>query len=136
MKNTLPKKIVIIEDDPSISQMYKFKLDLEGYNVTLAHNSWEGLELIKKIKPDLVLLDVLMPYERGEDMLIKLRTTPYGKNLRVMMLTNTEYQDASPIITKLGVRNYIIKANTTPKQLVRLARKELNDKPEKSIART
>lgn len=123
---TMPKKIVIIEDESSISQMYKFKLDAEGYDVAIAQDSWSGLKLIEKMKPDLVLLDVLMPYETGDSTLLKLRATPYGKNLKVIMMTNTEPQDAAPIIKKLAIRGYIIKADTTPKQLATIVKEELS----------
>ncbi|MEI7759077.1 MAG: response regulator, partial [bacterium] len=63
------KKIAIIEDDQAISQMYRMKFENEGYEVETAENGEVGLELIKKMKPDIILLDVMMPIMNGDEML-------------------------------------------------------------------
>ena len=122
------KKIVIIEDETSISEMYKFKLEAEGYDVTTAANSWDGLVLVDKVRPDLLLLDIMMPYETGDVTLEKLRATEFGKNLKVIMMTNTEAQDASPTIKQLGIKRFVIKATMTPAQVAIMVKDELADK--------
>jgi DNA-binding response OmpR family regulator len=69
------KKIAIIEDDQAISQMYRMKFETEGYQVETAGNGRLGLELIESMKPDIILLDLMMPEMNGDEMLEKLRKT-------------------------------------------------------------
>ena len=66
-------KIAIIEDDQAISQMYRFKFEAEGYSVETAENGKLGLELTEKMKPDIILLDLMMPEMTGDEMLTRLR---------------------------------------------------------------
>ncbi len=80
-------KIAIIEDDQAISQMYRFKFEAEGYSVETAENGKLGLELTKTFKPDVILLDLMMPEMSGDDMLELLRKEPWGKDITVIVLT-------------------------------------------------
>jgi CheY-like chemotaxis protein len=82
------KKILIVEDEPSLSNILKESLEKEHYLVATASNGAEGLGAIKKEKPDLVLLDIVMPVMDGLTMAQKMRTMPEGKDLPVIMLTN------------------------------------------------
>jgi DNA-binding response OmpR family regulator len=68
-------KIAIVEDDQAISQMYRFKFEAEGYTVETAENGKLGLELAEKMKPDIILLDLMMPEMNGDEMLAALRKT-------------------------------------------------------------
>ncbi|MEI9913439.1 MAG: response regulator [Candidatus Saccharibacteria bacterium] len=86
-------KIAIIEDDQAISQMYRFKFEGEGYDVETAENGRIGLELAEKMKPDVILLDLMMPEMTGDQMLEKMRTTSWGKNIKVIILTNMGEQE-------------------------------------------
>ena len=70
-------KIAIVEDDQAISQMYRIKFEAEGYNVETAENGKLGLEMIETIKPDIVLLDLMMPEMNGDEMLKRLRATDW-----------------------------------------------------------
>ena len=81
-------KIAIIEDDQAIAQMYRLKFEAEGFSVFTAGNGEEGLEICEQAKPDIVLLDLMMPIMRGDEMLTKLRKTEWGKNMKVIALTN------------------------------------------------
>lgn len=119
-------KIAIIEDDAAISQMYRLKFESENYNVETAENGKLGLELIDKMKPDIVLLDLMMPEMNGDEMLIKLRKTAFGKNLKVVILTNMGEAEAPDSIKDLNVSAFIVKANMTPRQVAELIKQQLS----------
>ncbi|HEX7633075.1 MAG TPA: response regulator [Candidatus Saccharimonadales bacterium] len=118
-------KIAIIEDDQAISQMYRFKFEAEGYDVQTAENGKLGLELIDSMKPDIILLDLMMPIMTGDQMLEKLRATPFGKTLKVIILTNVGEQEIPPKVKELGVDAVILKADMTPRQVAELVKKQL-----------
>ena len=118
-------KIAIVEDDLAIAQMYRMKFEAEGYHVDIAENGKLGLALCEQMKPDLVLLDLMMPEMNGDEMLEKMRATDWGKSIRVIILTNVGEQEAPDKLKNLQVRAYIVKAEMTPKQVAELAQKEL-----------
>lgn len=118
-------KIAIIEDDIAISQMYSIKFESEGYQVQTAENGKLGLELIEKMQPDIVLLDLMMPEMNGDEMLEKLRQTPYGKTVKVIILTNMGEQEAPANLKSLDVLAFIVKADMTPRQVAELVKEKL-----------
>jgi len=118
-------KIAIIEDDQAISQMYRIKFEAEGFEVETAGNGKLGLELAGKMRPDIILLDLMMPEMNGDEMLTKLRATAWGKHTKVIILTNVGEQEAPESLTKLGVRRFIVKAEMTPRQVAEMVRAEL-----------
>ncbi len=119
-------KIAIIEDDQAISQMYRIKFEAEGFVVETAENGKLGLELAENMKPDIILLDLMMPEMNGDEMLSKLRKTPFGKNTKVVILTNMGEQEVPEEVKKLGVVAIILKADMTPRQVAELVKKQLN----------
>lgn len=118
-------KIAIIEDDQAISQMYRIKFEAEGYAVETADNGQLGLELVDKMRPNIVLLDLMMPVMTGEEMLAKLRDTEWGKDIKVIILTNRGEQEIPPQVKKLGVTAIILKADMTPRQVAELVKSAL-----------
>lgn len=118
-------KIAIIEDDLAIAQMYRLKFEAEGYHVEIAENGKLGLELCEQMKPDLVLLDLMMPEMNGDEMLEKMRGTDWGKDIKVIILTNVGQQEAPDKLKSLHVLAYVVKAEMTPKQVAELSKKEL-----------
>lgn len=120
-------KIAIIEDDQAISQMYRIKFEAEGYDVETAENGELGLGLIESMRPDIVLLDLMMPVMAGEEMLAKLRTTEWGKDIKVIILTNRGEQEIPPEVKKLGVAAIILKADMTPRQVAELVKSKLTE---------
>ena len=76
-------KVAIIEDDMAISQMYRLKFESEGYEVQTADNGRLGLELVEIFKPEIILLDLMMPEMTGDEMLVQLRKKPWGKDITV-----------------------------------------------------
>ncbi|HET7827300.1 MAG TPA: response regulator [Candidatus Saccharimonadales bacterium] len=119
-------KIAIVEDDLAIAQMYRMKFEAEGYRVDIAENGKLGLALCEQMKPDLVLLDLMMPEMNGDEMLEKMRATDWGKGVKVIILTNVGEQEAPETLKKMQVSAYIVKAEMTPKQVAELAKKELS----------
>ncbi len=118
-------KIAIIEDDQAISQMYRIKFESEGYDVDTAENGKLGLELCEKMKPDIVLLDLMMPEMTGGEMLELMRKTDWGAKTRVVILTNMGEQEIPADVKKLGVSSVILKADMTPRQVAELVKKQL-----------
>ncbi len=122
----MAQKIAIIEDDAAISQMYRIKFEAEGYKVDTADNGFLGLKLIDEFEPDIVLLDLMMPQMNGDEMLKKLRSSKFGKDIKVVILTNMGESEAPDIIKQLGVSAFIVKANMTPRQVTELVKKHLS----------
>lgn len=114
---TKAQKIAIIEDELSICDMYRIKLEQAGYIVELAHNGQEGLVLAESFKPDLILLDLRMPVMSGDEMLQRLRETDWGANIRVIILTNISRDEAPRSLQFLNIDRYIVKAHYTPAQV-------------------
>ena len=118
-------KIAIIEDDLAISQMYRIKFEAEGMTVETAENGKLGLELAENMKPDIILLDLMMPEMNGDEMLKKLRATDWGKNIKVVILTNMGEQEVPQDVKELGVTSVILKADMTPRQVAENIKQEL-----------
>jgi len=118
-------KIAIIEDDQAISQMYRIKFEAEGYQVETAENGKLGLQLAEAMRPDVILLDLMMPVMTGEEMLAKMRKTEWGKDLKVIILTNRGEQEIPPEVKELHVTSLILKADMTPRQVAELVKNKL-----------
>lgn len=118
-------KIAIIEDDQAIAQMYRIKFEAEGFTVETAENGKIGLELLEHMKPDIALLDIMMPEMNGDVVLSKVRATPWGKDLKVIILTNMGEQEAPETLKSLNVTAFIVKAEMTPRQVAELVKKHL-----------
>ena len=118
-------KIAIIEDDQAIAQMYRFKFEANGDQVETAENGKLGLELVEQFKPDMILLDLMMPIMTGEEMLAALRKTPWGEKTKVIVLTNRGEQEIPSEVKQLGVTAVILKADMTPRQVAELVKQHL-----------
>lgn len=113
------KKIMLVEDDPFISDIYHIKLTEVGYAVSLASN---GLEAMKKLEegevPDLMLLDIVMPYMDGRDVLKKLRENPVWQTIPVILLTNISEKQQVEEAFEYNVKDYLIKSHFTPSEVI------------------
>jgi DNA-binding response OmpR family regulator len=118
-------QVAIVEDDLTIAQMYRLKLEADGHHVQIAANGRLGLALCQETTPQIVLLDLMMPEMNGDEMLEKMRHTDWGKDIKVLVLTNVGQQEAPSRLQALGVSQYIVKAEMTPAQVAELVRKEL-----------
>ena len=111
-------KIAIIEDDPTISQMYRMKFEADGFDVRMAGNGKIGVDLVKSFKPDIILLDIQMPEMDGAAALKLIREHKDSKDTPVIILTNLGEEEAPKSIRNLGIHSYIVKAELTPRQVV------------------
>ena len=118
-------KVAIVEDDQAIAQMYRIKFEQDGYTVETAENGKLGLALAESMKPDIILLDLMMPEMRGDEMLAALRKTDWGKDIKVVILTNVGEQEIPEAVKKLNVEAVILKADMTPRQVADLVKAHL-----------
>ena len=109
--------ILIVEDDPTLSEMYQEKFKMAGYEVTCAFSGKEGLGSLKKKKADIILLDILMPEINGFEMLKKMKMDRKLREIPVILLTNlgeSKIDMDSDLTRALGVKGYLIKTKHTP----------------------
>jgi CheY-like chemotaxis protein len=111
-------RVLIVEDDRDIQYLYKFKLEHEGFNVSIAGDGSQGLQLAEEVAPDIMLVDLLMPEMNGTEMLTTLREQTWGSDIRVIILTNISRDEAPQALRFLHVDRYIVKAHSTPSQIV------------------
>ncbi|HSD55745.1 MAG TPA: response regulator [Candidatus Saccharimonadales bacterium] len=118
-------RAVVVEDDHDIQYLYKLKLEREGFDVAVASNGQQGLEVIKNNRPDIVLLDLMMPIMSGAEMLAQMRAEAWGSDARVIILTNISKDEAPQALRFLHVDRYIVKAHHTPAQVVNIVHEVL-----------
>lgn len=111
-------KIAIIEDDQTISQMYRIKFQSDGFDVQMANNGRTGVALVEDFKPDMILLDLQMPEMDGAEALAEIRKHAWGKDIPVIILTNMGEEESPASLKTLNVESYIVKADLTPSQVV------------------
>jgi len=112
------KKILIIEDDPFLSEMYMAKFSQSDFQVEVATDGKKGLEKIKTSKPDLILLDIVLPKMDGFEILKKVKEDSQLKKIPVILLTNLGQKNEVEKGLALGADEYIIKAHFTPTAVV------------------
>jgi len=122
----MAQKIAIIEDEEMLCQMYRMKFEGQGYKVFIAMNGQEGLELVEKIMPDMILLDLMMPVMTGEEMLKAMRKTEWGKSLPVIVLTNLGDDALIEKLKRYKILKYVVKANYSPSQVVSIVKTALS----------
>jgi DNA-binding response OmpR family regulator len=120
-------KIAVIEDDEPIAAMYTFKLEQEGFETRRAIDGSHGLVLAKAFLPDLILLDIRMPIMSGDKMLQELRSYDWGADIRIIILTNISKSEAPHALRFLSVDRYVVKAHSTPSQIVEIVKEVLGD---------
>lgn len=104
------KKILLVEDDTALSAIYQSRLELEGFEIRKVHNGEDALSATVEFRPDLVLLDAMMPKISGFDVLDILRNTPETANTRVIMLTALSQPKDKERAEALGVDDYLVKS--------------------------
>jgi CheY-like chemotaxis protein len=122
-------RAVVVEDDHDLQYLYQLKLEREGYEVVVASNGLEGLEVIQKFHPHIVLLDLLMPIMGGAEMLALMRAESWGSEPRVIILTNISKTEAPQALRFLHVDRYIVKAHHTPAQVIQIVDEILGNVP-------
>ncbi len=106
-----PVKIVIVEDNPALSEIYKTRLELIGYKCFVAMDGEAALAVIERERPALVLLDLMIPKIAGGDVLRTMRSQEWGKSIRVYVISNLNESEAPADLRDLGIEGYTIKAN-------------------------
>ncbi len=119
-------KILLIEDDPFLLSMYATKFQLENFEVIAADDGEKGLALAEEAKPDIILLDVLMPKLNGFEVLEKLKADKKTEKIPVILLTNLNQKDEIERGISLGADDYLIKAHFLPAEVVSKIKKVIN----------
>ena len=104
------KKILLVEDEMALSAVYRSRLELEGFDVREVHNGEDALSATVEYRPDLILLDAMMPKISGFDVLDILRNTPETANVRIIMLTALSQPKDKERAESLGVDDYLVKS--------------------------
>jgi len=112
-------RVLFVEDDPTVAQMYRLKLELDGYQVIMAKDGEEGLRLANEVDPDIVFLDIRLPKVDGFAVLEGLRSYDRTRNVPVVILSNYGEQELVERGLRLGALEYLIKSQTTPANLSR-----------------
>lgn len=120
MEQTNKKRIMIVEDDSFVMDIYQTKLEQSGFDVLLAVN---GIEAIKKLDkktdlPDLILLDIVMPYMDGLEVLQKIKENEGLSKIPIILLTNLSQKEEIDQGLKMGASDYLIKSHFTPSEVL------------------
>ena len=121
------KTILIVDDEPSLSSALLDVFSRSGYDVIMAENGEQGLKSAKNNHPDIILLDIIMPVMDGSTMLAKLRQDTWGKQAKVIMLTNLSAPEEEAASLSKNVEDYIIKSDWKIKDVVDLVNKKLGE---------
>lgn len=116
--NTKRISLLIVEDEKMLAEMYATKFKMEGYNTHTAYDGADGLEKARKLKPNIILLDIIMPKLDGFAVLKELRNDPAFKKIPIILLTNLGQEDDIKKGKELGANDYFVKANHTPTDIV------------------
>lgn len=120
--------ILLVEDDTFLAGMYVTKLTMEHYHVELATDGEMGLAKAQSVKPDLILLDILLPKMNGFDVLRQLKMIPAMQSTPVILLTNLGQKDDVRQGLDLGAADYLIKAHFMPSEVVEKIKRHLVSK--------
>jgi len=119
------QKIVIVEDNSSLAEIYKTRMEILGYEVKVAFDGVEALNVIKEEMPDLVLLDLMVPKIAGDQILETMRKSDWGRDIPVFIISNLNESDAPSGLRGMGIEGYAVKANLSNDQLDELVDKIL-----------
>jgi len=112
-------KVVIVEDNISLADIYKTRLELLGYQCFAAYDGEEALRVIEQERPQLVLLDLMVPKIAGDQILARVRATDWGKHIKVLVVSNLNEADAPAGLREQGIEGYAVKSNLTNDMLDR-----------------
>ncbi len=112
-----------MEDDKAIRQMYELKFEAEKIPVTIAIDGMDGYKIARRIKPQIILLDLRMPKMTGDVMLEKLQKEDWIKNTHVVIMTNVNEAEAPKRLKDIGFDEFLIKAHITPRKLLNIVKK-------------
>lgn len=120
-------KILLVEDDTFLIGMYVSKLELEHFQTLVATNGLQGWEMAKQNKPDLILLDIILPEMDGFEMLTELKRNPETRAIPVILLTNLGQKKDIEHGLALGASDYLVKAHFMPSEVIEKIKKVIRD---------
>lgn len=129
-------KIMVVEDDASLREIYGIRIAAEGYDIVSAGDGEEALAMAVREKPDLILADVMMPKISGFDMLDILRSTPETADIKVVMMTALSGDDQRERGERLGADKYLVKSQVGIEDMVNTIHEVLGDRPTTAPAAT
>ena len=121
------KKILIIEDEEVLLDLLKRRLSQEGYQVDIARDGQEGMDKIKKDKPDLILLDIVMPRMGGFEVMEELNKDEELKSIPVVIVSNSGQPVELDRAKRLGVKDWLIKTDFDPQEVIDKVKKQLGE---------
>ena len=121
------KKILLVEDDEMLSQVYRSRFEIEGFDVKEVYNGEDALSAAISFKPDIILLDAMMPRISGFDVLDILRNTPETANIAIIMLTALSQPRDKERAESLGVDDYLVKSQVVIGDVVARVKKHLGN---------
>lgn len=116
----LAQKIVVVEDNVALAEIYKTRMELLGYTCFAAFDGVQALAIIEKERPNLVLLDLMVPKVAGDQILEVMRASEWGKDIKVFIISNLSEEDAPVGLRDRGIEGYAVKANLSNDQLDQL----------------
>lgn len=119
------KKILLVEDDEVLASVYHARLEMEDFEVMEVHDGEQALTAALKYRPDLMILDAMMPKISGFDVLDILRNTPETMNLQIIMLTALSQESDRERAEKLGVDEYLVKSQVMISDVIEKVREHL-----------
>lgn len=119
------KKILLVEDDPFLSRMYVKIFKMRGFSIQAEYDGEAGLAAAKEDKPDIILLDIMMPKMNGLEVLEALKADPNTKTIPVVMLTNLSDQKQQKTALEGGAVKYLIKSEFDPDETVEVVKEIL-----------
>ena len=122
----MAKKLLVIEDNPTLNELYVKSFENVGFEVLSAFDSKEGILLAKNNKPDGILLDLLMPSGSGFDVLSELKENPATQDIKVIILTEVLHDEYKELAKKLGAIDYIVKSDTKIEEIVNIVQGHIN----------
>lgn len=118
----MEKKILIVEDEPDIREAMAEAIAQAGFTVSVAENGATGLKVAQAERPDLILLDIIMPIMDGHEFLKRLRLDPWGRNAKVIMLTSMDDVRNIANAHEGAIEDYLIKAHSSLEEIVHKVR--------------
>jgi len=122
------KKLLIVEDEKILRKMYLERFEKQGIEVFSSDTAEGGFKIAKKEKPDLILMDILLPKANGVSMLKNLRKDPEMSNIKVLAFSNFDDPETKKVAKELGVVDYLMKTDYTPSQITKVVEKLLKKK--------
>lgn len=121
----MAKKILIIEDEEIIYELLQRKLAAEGYEVTVARNGLEGLAKARKIKPSLILLDIVMPKKGGFEVMAEIKKDEKLKGIAIIVISNSGQPVELDRAKELGACDWLIKTEFDPREVIEKVKKQI-----------